>query len=258
VGERDEARGVDLLAEALTGNGPQPRTELRDRLTAAGIPVERQALYHLFLAASLRGHLVRGPVVDGEQLFVAPARWLGAPPAPLEREAALARLARRYLAGHGPAGAPDLAKWVGLPLRDARAALAEIDEDLDHLPDGLVDLGERVSTTCADAPPRLLGPFDPLLLGWASREEIVGPHRSVVTTNGLFRPFALVDGRAVATWSLAADRLRIQLLEPVPAPAVDALIADAADVRRYLGLPPGPPPELRSPGTPSPSGAGRC
>ena len=53
--------------------------------------------------------------------------------------------------------------------------------------------------------PRLLGPFDPVLLGWRSREDIVGAHRGIVTTNGLFRPFALVDGRAAGIWSLQSD-----------------------------------------------------
>src|SRR6185437_13671382 len=50
--------------------------------------------------------------------------WLGGPPRPLSAErrpAALAELARRYLAGHGPASAADLALWAGLPLRDGRA-----------------------------------------------------------------------------------------------------------------------------------------
>ena len=49
--------------------------------------------------------------------------WLGEP-APVDRDAALAELARRYLAGHGPADDRDLAKWAGLPLRDVRAGLA--------------------------------------------------------------------------------------------------------------------------------------
>ena len=51
--------------------------------------------------------------------------WLGKPPR-FDRDAALAELARRYLAGHGPADDRDLAKWAGLPLRDARAGLSAI------------------------------------------------------------------------------------------------------------------------------------
>jgi hypothetical protein len=34
--------------------------------------------------------------------------------------------------------------------------------------------------------PKLLGPFEPLLLGWVSREAFVGSLQIVVTNNGLF------------------------------------------------------------------------
>ena len=37
-----------------------------------------------------------------------------------------------------------------------------------------------------------------MLLGWTSREDILGPHTHLVTVNGIFRPFAMVEGRAVA------------------------------------------------------------
>src|SRR4029077_20228317 len=56
---------------------------------------------------------------------------------------ALAELARRYLAGHGPADDRDLARWAGLPLRDARAGLGAIASDLVEREDGLVDLAKR-------------------------------------------------------------------------------------------------------------------
>ena len=85
-------------------------------------------------------------------------------------------------------------------------------------------------------PPRLLGSFDPVLHGWASREPILGPHQGIVTVNGIFRPFALVDGRAVATWTLSDGRVAIQPLVPLAAPEAAALDADAADVKRFLGV----------------------
>jgi hypothetical protein len=106
--------------------------------------------------------------------------------------------------------------------------------------DGLLDLVDR--DPAAPLPkPRLLGPFDPLLHGWASREFVLGGHLDVVTTNGLFRPFALVDGRAVATWGLSGGRLTIRPLEPIPPGHRQELEQDALDVQRFLGLPATPP-----------------
>ena len=85
--------------------------------------------------------------------------------------------------------------------------------------------------------PRLLGPFDPLLHGWASRDSFVGSHGGVVTSNGIFRPVALVDGRVVATWGIPDGVVTITPLEPIPAKPRAALAADASDVLRYLARP---------------------
>jgi hypothetical protein len=76
-----------------------------------------------------------------------------------------------------------------------------------------------------------------LLHGWTRVDPIVGTHRSIVTTNGLFRPFALVDGRAVATWGLSGGLLTIRPLERIGRADLKALADDAAVVLQFLGLP---------------------
>jgi hypothetical protein len=83
-------------------------------------------------------------------------------------------------------------------------------------------------------PPLLLGAFDPLLLGWASRDFIVGPYRHIVTVNGLFRPFALAGGRAVATWNITRGQVELAPFSPLDAGTRAALDTDAADVTRFL------------------------
>jgi hypothetical protein len=72
--------------------------------------------------------------------------------------------------------------------------------------------------------------------GWVSREPILGRHTGIITVNGLFRPITLVQGRAVATWSLPDGVVRLDRLVELPAAAQEALAAGAADVRRFLGL----------------------
>jgi hypothetical protein len=237
VSEREADRGVDVIAEAVVTDGPQTRAELRRRLDAAGVPTAGQALVHVCFAATLRGHIVRGPMRGAEQAFVAVSEWLGDAPEPRERTDALALLARRYLVGHGPADAADLAKWAGITLGDARSALDAIADELAARPGGLVDLVGR-DEPAALPKPRLLGSFDPVLLGWASREEVVGEHQGVVTSNGLFRASALVRGRVVATWKLDRRALTLQPLEAVPKATIDALRRDGQDVLRFLGLAP--------------------
>jgi hypothetical protein len=93
----------------------------------------------------------------------------------------------------------------------------------------------------------LLGPFDPVLLGWTSRAPFVGTHGSVVTTNGVFRPVALVRGRVVGTWTLAGGVVKLSPLEPIHDADLSKLIADATDVLYYLGLPDRPAVVVASP-----------
>jgi Winged helix DNA-binding domain len=115
VSPAQTARGIDVVTDAVQTQGPQTRAELRGRLDAAGVPTQRQAFIHVLVATAMRGEIVRGPMRGSEHLFVAPSQWLGREPLPLDRDEALARLARRYLAGHGPADARDLAKWAVSP-----------------------------------------------------------------------------------------------------------------------------------------------
>jgi hypothetical protein len=226
-------RGVAVVSREVLRHGPRTRAQLRAALDSADVRTQGQALVHVLGAASLAGLLVRGPVVDGEQAFVDPRDWLGEP-APVDRAAALAELARRYLAGHAPASDRDLAAWSGLPLRDVRAGLRAV-RGLVERDDGLLALSEPAD----DGPPApvLLGPFDPVLHGWASRTWVVGADvEGVVTSNGLFRPTALVDGAVVATWRRAGGVVQLEPRQGVRIgrAARAALDADRAAVGAWL------------------------
>ncbi|HEX5990222.1 MAG TPA: winged helix DNA-binding domain-containing protein [Solirubrobacterales bacterium] len=231
--EREGERALEVIEKTLAEEGPLGGKDLRGRLEAAGVNTEGQAFIHLMFIAAARGILVRGPMVGNQHAYVLVRDWLGEQK-PVDREKAVVELARRYLAGHGPADDRDLARWAGLPLRDARAGLEAIAAELEQRDDGLVELKRRPATAPIP-PPRLLGAFDPLLLGWTSREEVVGPHKVLVTINGIFRPFALVGGRAVATWKLAAGKVTIQHLEEVRKKDAAALDGEAQRVLEFLG-----------------------
>ncbi|MGI8753394.1 MAG: DNA glycosylase AlkZ-like family protein, partial [Acidimicrobiales bacterium] len=152
-----------------------------------------------------------------------------------DRGAALEPLPRRPFAGHGPATDRDLARWAGLPLRDVRTGLSAIAAELNDLGGGLVALA-GAPVEAEQAPARLLGAFDPLLLGWCDREPIVGEDRTLVTSNGVFRPFALVGGRAVASWGLPSGTLTLRPFGRLSPATRQGLGAEAAAVGAYLGI----------------------
>ena len=227
-------RALAAIVKALADDGPLSSRDLRERLVAKGIRAEGQALYHLLFKASLEGLVVRGPMAGKQHACVLARDWL--PKAkPIDSDDALPEFARRYLAGHGPASDRDLARWAGIPVGQARRGLTGISSQLRDLGDGLVDLKKR-RPPAELPPPRLLGAFEPSLLGWVSREDIVGIEpRNLVTVGGMFYPFAMVRGRAVARWKLADGKLELDPFRRIAKADRDALEEDAAEVERFLG-----------------------
>ncbi len=230
----DAERAVAAIVKALAGEGPLSSRELRERLVARGVRAQGQALYHLLFKASLDGLVVRGPMAGKQHAYVLVRDWL--PKArPIDRDVALPEFTRRYLVGHGPATDRDLARWAGIPVGHARHGLSAIASELKELGDGLVDLKRRRPAP-ALPPPRLLGSFEPCLLGWVSRADIVGSApANLVTVGGMFHPFAMVRGQAVARWASSNGELRLDPFRRIAKADREALERDAADVARFLG-----------------------
>jgi winged helix DNA-binding protein len=204
-GVTNPERGVTQIAKALE-DGPLLRKEIGTRIGASG-----QALTHLLVAASLDGLIVRGPLRGREQTFVPVRDHIGEPPH-VDRDAALAELSRRYLAGHAPASAADLAYWSGLPLRD------------------LAPMGGVTPRQAGDIPPRLLPPFDPYIMGWKERSFAIPPEltKRVMPGGGMFRAVVLVDGRVAGTWSRVGGQVTID------GDGGPDLATEIADVERFL------------------------
>jgi hypothetical protein len=201
----DAERAVATIVRALA-DGPLLRAELAEHVTASGVRSEGQAMPHLLALAARRGLIVRGPIRGGDQAFALTGDWLGMdPPESLEgeeRQETLRELARRYLRGHDPAGPEDLAAWSGLGLRDCRAAFETISS-------GTLGSDPKGSEP---VPPRLLGAFDPYLLGWKDRGFAVPAEhaKKVHPGGGMLRPVVTVDGLAVGTWRRQRGEVEIE------------------------------------------------
>jgi hypothetical protein len=226
-------RGVAVIEAAITANGPMTRAQLRALVASADVPVAGQAMVHILFLSALRGLTIRGPVIGGDQGFALVRDWLGDPPKVTDRDTALSELTRRFLAGHGPADDRDLAKWAGITLGDARRGFRAAGPALEERPGGLVDLAGRPDPGGRPRP-RLLGGFDPLLHGWVDREPVLDGNETIVTMNGIFKPFALVGGRAVATWAMPGGRVSLQPFGQLSSSVMADLDREARDVERFL------------------------
>lgn len=211
------ARG--LFADALQGGRLVSRPDAMAMLEASDVATTGQRGYHILWRLAQEGLLVAGPMAGKRQTFALLDEWVPAErdsaitSAP--REEALAHLAARYFAGHGPATVDDLARWAGIAKSEARGAVDAVAHTLvsgehsgerywfspraaeaaDTDASGAVDAAQRV---------HLLPGFDEYMLGYTGRGHQLGEHLaaygSKVASNGMLAPTIISGGRAVGTW----------------------------------------------------------
>lgn len=167
------------------------------------------------------------------------------PPAPGPEAAAegLRTLARRYLAGFGPASAADLGRFGLVQRGRARAALdalvAEGAAEVLAGPDGAVlyDLpGAARPDGAAPAPPRLMAMWDSTLLAYEDRSRIVPAayRKHVIRINGDVLPALLVDGYVAGAWRPVAGGIETAAFHPLTAADWDGLAAEAVSLGALL------------------------
>ena len=89
---------------------------------------------------------------------------------------------------------------------------------------------------------KMLGAFDPYLLGYRTRDLGVGPEllKRVHPGGGVIRPTILVDGRVVATWTWkrVGGKLSITVspFETLSEGVRAGIHREVEDVGRFLGL----------------------
>jgi hypothetical protein len=242
--------GIAALRRILADAGPLTRYELVNCLRGKDIALDpkTQAPIHLIALAAMQGVLCVGPDRDdGEPTHVLLDDWVP-PAATPSRDAALAELARRYFAAYGPATVGDLSAWSGIPIAEARSAVAGASPSLAEVTvQGLTGfvLKDRLRRMSAAATPqvRLLPAFDAYLLGYRRRDLAVAPalQRRLQRGGGWLHPAVVVNGRAVAAWSLRKSagrgRLQIEATEPITRAVRAGVESEVADIGRFLDLP---------------------
>ncbi len=220
----DFVRAGALLEKALSGGRQLTRAELYQVFARGGVKPDGQRGIHLIATLAMEGLLCFGPHRGKQPTFVLLDGWLPAAPV-LEREPALAELARRYLTSHGPATAADLAWWAGLSLGEARAAIAAARPE-----------ARRPARARATA--HLLPPWDEYTVAYKDRAAILDPAAADATRGGIFSPVVVLDGRVAGSWRQKRTRRGVdvaaELVAPVTAAQRRALEQAAARLGRFL------------------------
>ena len=232
-------RSHKTLSKALRGNQYLTREELGEALGKAGVAeANGQRLAYLVMHAELEGLICSGPR-RGKQFTYALLEERVPPIATMKRDDALATLARRFFASHGPATVQDLAKWSGLSSVDAKRGLESVKGELHH---EMLNGTEYWFAASASAVRRaatdayLLSVFDEYLIGYVDRSAIARPDiaAKLFTMGNALTAVIVVDGQIVGSWRrvLGKDTVNIELKPFGPLTKTDQrAIAEAA--RRY-------------------------
>jgi hypothetical protein len=228
--------------KALEGGRQLTRPQLYGRFEAAKIATRNNRGIHILFRLAHDG-LICFAVREGRQPTLALLEeWLPASRV-LDRDEALAELARRYFTSHGPATLKDFGWWSGLSAGDARTGLELAKPQLRTArSEGVAYwLAEPRRGPVAPGHTVLLPRYDEYTVAYRDRRAALDPRHAAAARNGIFSPTILVDGRIIGTWTrrLAGDTATVAL-QPFAklSPASARAVATAA-VRygRFVGHP---------------------
>ena len=234
-------RSKRRIERALSRGAHLTREELGQALGDKGRAMTGNRLAYVIIWAELDGLICSGAMRGKRHTYALLEQQAPSAPA-LARDEALASIALRYVSGHGPAQARDLAWWSGLTLKDARRGLEASKDSLERSEIG----GNTYWAAPARAAVRRRGPlvhllpnYDELLIAFADRSAMIEPgiepKISVLSAH-----FVVIDGRIVGGWKRTLTRhavaIEARLLRSLTAAERRALDGAAARYAASLGL----------------------
>jgi winged helix DNA-binding protein len=236
-------RATAAVLDSLATEGDLTRTQLAEALAARGVAASGHLLMILLAHLELQTLICSGKPADGQHTYALLSDRVPQPRR-LERDEALAELARRYFTGHGPATDKDLAYWGTLTVTDVRKGLAAVKDDLasfEH--DGRTYWHAPTDPPDAAQEPRghLLQVLDEMYRGYQDSRYALDAAGLVPRTREPAVGMALVDGQLVA-WmkrTLAKNGVDFALtpLRDLVSDEVAALQEAAERYGTFLGLP---------------------
>ena len=210
------AKSNSIIAKALEGGKHLTRSELMTELERYGIKTGPGRAGYLMLEAEVEGIVCNGRR-RGKQFTYSLLDETVPNTAKLNKEAALAKLAERYFASHGPATLADFAWWSGLSAADVATAHGLIKPKLisEKIDEKVYWMSNSISTTkLLTKSVHLLPSFDELTISYKDRSASVAPElmKDITVGHAIFRPIIVVDGHVVGIWKrvIKKDRAIIE------------------------------------------------
>jgi hypothetical protein len=224
---------------ALIDEWPRTRAELREQLGARWPGIDPTSLAY---AVSYLTPLVQVPPrglwrASGQARLATADTWLGAQLADEPADHACELVIARYLAAFGPAAVKDIQAWCGMTRLSSvvdrmrprlRTFRDELGRELFDVADGPLPPADT------PAAPRLLAPFDNVILGHDDRTRIIADeHRARLSRDRLMRAF-LVDGFVAGTWRFDRDAVALEPFGRLRRSDRAALDEEAQRLREFI------------------------
>jgi hypothetical protein len=235
-----------ILIKTLQGGKQLTRVELGTAMSKAGIPMkDSRRLNASMMWAELDGVVCSG-ARRGKQFTYALLEELVPRTKILERDEALAELARRYFLTRGPATADDFSWWSGLTKSDSRRAAAAAASDLEHeIIDGRSYWFPTPTRVAKRRTPivHLLPNYDEYFIGLKDRSAFstrLGKARIEVRMDALQGHILTINGQIVGGWNRTLRGkdvvVHLKLLQRLTAPETRAVEKAARSFGEFLGI----------------------
>lgn len=241
LGKATFAKSNAVFAQTLAGGKQLTRRELAAALEQAGISTQGLRLTFLLGRAEVDGVITAG-ARRGKQFTFALLDEMIPVSRMLERDEALAELARRYFTSHGPATVQDFIWWSGLAAADARAGFAMVQSHfVQEVIDGQTYWLSPSTLTAKVASPTayLLPPYDEYTVAYKDRSAVLDPAYAEQTRNGIFNPVIAVDGQIAGTWKRVIKKEKVlitsDIFTPLDEAETSALVATAHRYGSFFG-----------------------
>jgi hypothetical protein len=232
-----------ILAKALKGGKHSTRAELGSVLQGNGIETNGLRLGHIVMHAELDGILCSG-ARRGKQFTYAFLEERVPQTKTLERDEALAELAKRYFRSHGPATLKDFVWWSGLTMADARKGMDFVKPQFEQ------EMIERQTYWFAPSQPVrgpsptafLLPNYDEYTVGYTDRGAIFdGSHADQLPRESTLAQSILIDGRMTGLWRRTLKKNEVVIeLTPFTLPTDEqkqAMITATQQYGKFVELP---------------------
>jgi hypothetical protein len=215
IPEEEVKRIKEILVRTAADKGSVTKEDFVEALAEKDIRMDDHRLSYHIRYAELSGTLCSGDLLPMKATYALTANKVK-PRIKMDRDEALALLARKYFQSRQPATLEDFAWWSGLNINDCRRGLEFIHVETVHAP----SLQQKrrdfyITDDCRTRGFRkgnylLIPPYDEYLIGYKSRDVVLSPdyRHKAHNNSGIFQPVIAYDGVICGNWTPFKEELQ--------------------------------------------------